>query len=107
MVWEPGQSGNPNGRPKGKVKPWRDALERAVQKMVETPEGKRPRLELIAEACVTEAEKGEAAAYTEIGNRLDGKAVQQQILTGDEDGGPVRFATVERHIIDPKAEPQT
>lgn len=71
MTFEAGQSGNPGGRPK--TKPWRDALERALNK-IDTKK-KRPRLDLVADACVTAALAGDGAAIKEIGARMDGLAV--------------------------------
>lgn len=88
MAWSPGQSGNPDGRQKSK--PWRDALQRALGKI--DADGKRPRLELIAEKVVTAAEEGDRDAWKEIADRLDGK-VPQGIIGGDEDDPAIK-ATV-------------
>lgn len=92
-MFQKGQSGNPSGRPK--EKPWRDALNIALK------DGDGAKLRKIAEVTVTLAEAGEQWAVKEIADRLDGKAVQQQILTGDEDGGPVRFERIEIVVVDP------
>lgn len=97
-MFEKGQSGNPGGRPK--VKAWRDALERAVSS--NDKKKKRPRLDLIAEACIDAALGGDITAMKEIGDRLDGKVPQQQILTGDEDGGAVKLEKIVREIVDSK-----
>ena len=63
---------------------WREALRRAVLKRVEGEQ----RLDLIAEGVVTQAMAGEAVAYKEIGDRLDGKAAQALEHTG-ADGEPL------------------
>lgn len=94
MAFEKGQSGNPAGRVK--EKPWRDALNLALK------DGDGLKLRKIAENTVILAEAGEQWAVKEIADRMDGKAVQQQIVTGDEDGGPVRFQKIERVIVDPQ-----
>ncbi len=59
------------------------------------------RLRAVADALVTKAMSGDVAAIREIGDRLDGKAAQQLIHTGDEEGGPVNQA-VEIAIVDGK-----
>ncbi len=99
MVFQPGQSGNPGGRPK--IKQWRDALIAEVLKPDE--ETGKPNIEVMAAACVKAAKSGDASAYKEIGDRLDGKVPQQNILMGDEDGGAVKFERVERVIVRPDA----
>jgi hypothetical protein len=94
-MFEKGQSGNPGGRPK--VRAWRDALERAVN--AKDKKTKRPRLDLIAEACVESAMGGDPSAYKEIGDRLDGKVPQQQIHTGDEEGGAIQHKVTRVEIV--------
>lgn len=93
MAFEKGQTGNPGGRPK--EKPWRDALNMALKDQ----DGLA--LRRIAEKTVAFAEAGEQWAVKEIADRMDGKAVQQQIVTGDEEGGPVRIERIETVIVDP------
>lgn len=94
MPFEPGQSGNPGGRAKGK--PWREALLRAVMRRepleATLQEGDRPqRIDLMAEAIVNRAIDGDVAASREIGDRLEGKAVQA--IEG-ADGGPLVVQTI-------------
>ena len=48
------------------------------------------RLDRVADQCFAEAESGEMAAIKEIGDRLDGKAVQGHEVRGDPDS-PVVF----------------
>jgi hypothetical protein len=73
MAFQKGKSGNPGGR--GKDKPWADAL-----RMVGYRDN-RKRLLAIAEQCYAAAEAGEIAAMREIGDRLDGKPVQESEVT--------------------------
>lgn len=63
----------------GKNKVWRDALDRAIAQ----DDGKR--LRAAAEKLLDLAEAGEGWAVKELGDRLDGKAAQQLIHTGDAD----------------------
>lgn len=95
-MFEKGRSGNPGGRPK--EKPWRDAINRAIKRHAN---GDLQALDRAADMLVLAAIEGKMDAMKEIGDRLDGKAVQQQIVNGDEDGGPVRFQRIERVVIDP------
>jgi hypothetical protein len=45
----------------------------------------------LAASLIKEALKGNIAALKEIADRIDGKVPLQQVITGDEDGGAVRF----------------
>jgi hypothetical protein len=45
----------------------------------------------VAASLIKEALKGNIAALMEIADRIDGKVPLQQVITGDEDGGAVRF----------------
>lgn len=69
--------GDPNaGAPVGnnnsiKSKPWRDALNRAIAQQ----DGKK--LRAMADKLIAQAMKGDVSALKEIGDRLDGKAIQQ------------------------------
>ena len=71
--------------PSGGVKPdkiWSDAIRRAVHR--EAEKGKpTKRIEVLAEQLVKEAMQGDIQALKEIGDRLDGKPVQQNTVTGD------------------------
>lgn len=57
--------------PSMRLKPWREALDRAIAQS----DGKK--LRAMAEALIKQALKGDVSALKEIGDRLDGKAVQQ------------------------------
>ena len=71
-----------------KNKPWRDALKRAVL----ADDGKR--LREMAEVLIAKALEGDVAAFREIADRLEGKAVQA--ITGSE-GEPITI--VQRVIV--------
>jgi hypothetical protein len=45
----------------------------------------------VAASLIKEALKGNIAALKEIADRIDGKAPIQQVITGEEDGGAVRY----------------
>lgn len=72
MPWKKGQSGNPNGRLKDKA--FAEAIRIAVNG--QTPEGKR-KLRAIAEKIVDEALAGQPWAVQMVGDRLDGKPLQE------------------------------
>jgi hypothetical protein len=72
--WKKGQSGNPSGRPKSKTlsNAYRNKLEEVVPN---DPEG-RTWAELIAEAQVRDAVRGNVQAAREIADRTEGRARQ-------------------------------
>lgn len=73
-----------------KSKGWQDALKRALaRKGGSVSKG----LDLVADQTLDAAINGDQWAILEIGNRIDGKPAQSTILTGDEDGGPVKTQT--------------
>lgn len=80
--FQPGQSGNPGGRPK-QAKQFRDALLRQLDKAGD--DGKK--LDSVARRLVENAIGGETAAIREIADRIDGKVPQAHV--GDEDGPPI------------------
>lgn len=82
-----GQSGNPGGQ--RKMKPWADALEAALSE--KTDDGK-VKLVAVAEAVVSAAIGGDMVAAKEIGDRLDGKAVQA--IIGDKEN-PIYIGTTD------------
>lgn len=92
--WQPGQSGNPNGRPKSK--PFREALRRAIAAAGDD----RDVLKDVADSLVAEALSGDVQAIRELADRLDGK-VAQPLKGDDEDGTPIAIQVVERVIVDP------
>ena len=85
MPFQPGQSGNPGGRPK--EKPFREALMMEIRS-AEAGEGciaKKGSLRWNARQLL---ERGDTASVREIADRLDGK-VPQGLIGGDEDDPPI------------------
>ena len=72
MAWQKGQSGNPLGP---QQRPWRDALRTALN--TDDPATKRKKLLLLADKLVDLALAGDVQAIREIGDRIDGRAIQQ------------------------------
>ncbi len=80
--FQPGQSGNPSGRPKSKV--LSDAYRRELEKVDLTDERGRTFAEILAERAVAKAASGDVAALREIADRTEGKAKQTITLTLDK-----------------------
>lgn len=96
MAFQPGQSGNPGGRPKS-AKLFRDALLAELKRADNNVE----RIQRVAAKLVDNALNGETAAIKEIADRIDGKVPQG--ITGDADGDPIRMIhKIERVIVDPE-----
>ncbi len=89
--FQPGQSGNPGGRPKSK--PWADAIKRALDK--------RSDLDAIAEKLVDAAASGDLPALRELGDRLDGKPAQA-VTVGNDESGAFTVEQIKRVIVDPR-----
>lgn len=92
--FQPGQSGNPNGRPKSK--PFKEALQRALRAADDDEE----LLNAVALALVKKAQDGDVSAIKELADRLDGKVTQP--IGGDDEAGPITVQSIVRTIIDPK-----
>lgn len=88
MPFEPGVSGNPGGRKANRE--WTDALRLAVKRT----EGDKTKLAQMAENTVEKAIAGEGWAVKEIGDRLEGKAMQAVEVSGT-DGGPIEISDTE------------
>jgi hypothetical protein len=71
--------GNTNAN---KAKIWSDAVRKAILM--------NGRLDLLANSLINKALEGDIPALKEIGDRLEGKPAQVQIVQGDEDGGAVK-----------------
>ncbi len=76
--FQPGQSGNPAGRPKSK--PFREAIQRALDAAGDDKDA----LQQVATALVGKAMMGDVPAIKELADRMDGK-VAQAIIGGEED----------------------
>ena len=98
MPWEPGESGNPNGARKSKR--WEKALERGLARFASgsVDDG----LDKVADHVVQAAVNGDKDAWKEIGDRIDGKSVQQTIHSGDADN-PLIIQEAHITVIDPTA----
>lgn len=92
--FQPGQSGNPNGRPKSK--PFKDAIQKALKAAGDD----KDMLEAVATALVGKAMMGDVPAIKELADRLDGK-VAQAIIGGEEDDPAINLVhRIERVIVD-------
>lgn len=91
--FQPGQSGNPNGRPKSR--PFKDALERALK----AAGADKDLLDSVAAALVAKASDGDVPAIKEIADRLDGKVTQP--IGGDEDNPLNVIHKIARVITNP------
>ena len=77
-----------NPAPFKSEKLWRNAIERAVKRRQEG-KGSPRMLERLADSLVQAGISGDVSALKEIGDRLDGKAVQP--ISGDASGPPITF----------------
>lgn len=86
MTFQPGQSGNPQGRRKERI--WRNALDRAVKRAID---GKVDYLAIdaLADSIVAAGLAGDVQALKEIGDRIDGKVPQALIGSDDPDDAPI------------------
>lgn len=75
------QPGNDNA---GKGKKWKDAIHYALAQ-------DKQALQKVAIALISKAQEGDVSAIRELGDRLDGKAIQE--VTGPE-GGPLIIQVV-------------
>lgn len=79
--WKPGQSGNPNGRPK--KKPFKDALLKLIAEQG---------LDMAANALLQKALEGDVPALKELADRIDGKVTQT--IGGDDDEDAITVRTI-------------
>lgn len=84
--WKPGQTGNPDGRPRTRI--FTDMMREVLKDKIATDPQKRTKLRLMCEAMVNEAIKGNARAFKESRDTVDGRPVQALELSG-ADGGPI------------------
>ena len=78
--FQPGQSGNPGGRPKGYVR-FGDTLKRLLAK---TDRRNKTQMEKVAERVVAMALKGDMDAIRWIADRTDGKVAQQVNVSSEQ-----------------------
>lgn len=86
--WKPGQSGNPNGRPK--TKPATDELKAQLDAARDVGDGTD--LRAIISEVKRRAANGEQWAVQLVFDRLDGKVPQP--IAGDDDLDPVTVRTI-------------
>ena len=92
----PGVSGNPNGRPKGR------SITARLRELLEATElggkplkGGKQVADLVAEALLKNAIKGDVRHLQELINRVEGKVPDKHVVTG-ADGGPVEITATVR-----------
>jgi hypothetical protein len=94
--WQPGQSGNPNGRPKkGRLE---DILRHVLGEKVpkELDPHQRSLAEVLIRNWVIEGIKTkDTQIINEIFNRVDGKVKDRIALSGDEGGEPIKIERVD------------
>jgi hypothetical protein len=92
--WEKGESGNPNGRPKGSrnrstiVREWLE-VEQEIKNPITGVTEKLEQQDIITLAQIKKAREGDTAAFKELMDSAHGKAVQSFEHTG-KDGEPLR-----------------
>lgn len=83
--------GNNNSSKENRL--WANTIRRAIV------QGDGERLRRIAEKLLDKAEEGDMAAIKELGDRVDGKSVQQ-LDVANANGEP--FQLIQRTIVDPR-----
>jgi len=83
-----------------KQKDWADALRRAVHRESKG-KGSAKWLDVIANRVVEAAADGDAQAFKEIGDRLDGKPKQQTEVSGPDGGAIPTRLVVETVVVKP------
>ena len=86
MAKRGGQPGNQNA---ARGRPWRDAINRALSLRTKSRVDGKRELDALAEKLIDNALAGDMAALKELGDRIEGKAVQP--IGGDDELPPVRF----------------
>jgi Family of unknown function (DUF5681) len=89
--FQPGQSGNPSGRPKGTTI-MTDAYFRALSKKIANDKEGRTYADAVAEKLMALMLKGDVRCASEVTDRLQGKAPQALALGGDGSGVPIEIA---------------
>jgi hypothetical protein len=84
VQWQPGQSGNPKGRPPG-FKKLGESLKEELDKPCPADKQGRTWREVILLTTLSNAAQGKPVPLSEIWNRADGKATQSLEVKGDVD----------------------
>jgi len=90
--FKPGQTGNPKGRGKGSVS-LKKLLEKKLREVAKQDKEGRKYGELIVEATILQAMKGNGQALKTIWEYIEGKVTQPMEHTG-KDGGPMVLRVV-------------
>jgi len=94
MIFPPGQSGNPSGRPKGTYSMVTLIKKKAAELYPDDPEKQKTYGEMVVEKMYNKAIKdNDMTAIKEINDRIDGKAPQH--ISQDITGGMVNKVEVE------------
>ena len=93
------------GAPKGnknatKGKPWRDAIDRALKTREKSRVDGKEALDELAEKLLSLCDEGDLQALKELGDRIEGKAAQSVVVSGDDENPLV--TRVERVIVNAK-----
>jgi hypothetical protein len=104
--WKPGQTGNAGGRPKSKVltDALRAALDKPISEEIRRTTNLKPGTtfaELLAETMIREAiiGKNKVSAFSEIADRVEGRAAQSVTLGGDPET-PIAVRTLNDFYAD-------
>jgi len=95
MKWQPGQSGNPNGRPK-KARCLTHALTEYGKRSADATDGQKATLqELLVKTLWNLALSGDLAAIRYIFDRIDGKPIETMIIPGmQQSSGKIKIVWV-------------
>ena len=88
--WEPGKSGNPNGRPK-KGASITECIKNILEREVSTKKGKRKLKEIFSEKVVKLAFDGDKYAMKYVMNYHDGMPVQKQEIKAELENININF----------------
>ena len=89
--WKPGQSGNPNGRPKGNIV---DELLKALHEELDTEKGKVKIGRAVAQKLLQAALKGDLRATNQILDFTESKP-KQSVEHSGPDGQPIAVSVVD------------
>lgn len=90
--WKPGQSGNPGGRPKKIIT---GMIEAELARVVPGDKERRTWLQLMVQAQIRQAIKGDVKSFAEITDRVEGKAMQALQMSGPN-GSAIQVDAISR-----------